>query len=252
MNKQTIGFDRELQLSWLDLTAGLAQEGIDIQQIRPKLQDILANEIPGSEACRKTVTLLTRLWIRVPTEHQILQSEALNLLANVLPEERLWLHWGMSMLAYPFFFKVASTVGHLLKLQGEFESTQVRQRIRESWGQRTTLDRAINRVIQTYLIWDVLQQTTKPRVYQAVQIRKTENKALAVWFMESIIQAIRQSSNQKDRQIPLTELIQSSAIFPFDLTPHIITLRRSDNFYISHQGLDMEMVSSKKSPPSDY
>lgn len=243
MNKQAIGFDRELQLSWLDLTAGLAQEELDVQRIRPKLQDLLADEVPGSEACRKTVTLLTRLWVRVPAEHQALQSEALDLLASVLPEERLWLHWGMSILAYPFFYDVAGTVGHLLKLQGEFESTQVHQRMRESWGQRTTLDRAINRVIQTYVIWDVLQQTTKPRVYQASPVRQTANSDLALWFMESIILGIRQSSNQEDRQIPLNELVQSSAIFPFDLTPHVVPLRRSDRFAISYQGLDMEMVA---------
>lgn len=242
MNKQTIGFDRELQLSWLDLTARLAQEELNVQQIRSKLQELLADEVPGSEACRKTVTLLTRLWIRIPVEHQTLQTEALELLADVLPEERLWLHWGMSMLAYPFFYSVADTVGHLLKLQGEFEALQVRQRMREIWGQRTTLDRAINRVIQTYLSWGVLQQTNKPRVYQPTQIRQTQNSDLALWFMESILRAIRQADNQDDRQLPLVELVQSPAIFLFDLTPHIIDLRMSNRFEISHQGLDMEMV----------
>lgn len=243
MKKQIIGFDRELYLAWLDLTAGLAQEKLEAQQIRQKLHHQLADEIPGQAARRNTVALLTRLWVRVPTEHQALQSEALTLLVNILPEERLWLHWGMSMLAYPFFHDIAGTIGRLLKLQGEFESLQVRQRMRESWGQRTTLDRAINRVIQTYLIWDVIRETSESRVYQTTLVRRTTNSALTLWFLECIIHSTRQASGQEDRQLPLTELIQSPAIFPFDLTPHIATLRRSDRFEISHQGLDMEMVA---------
>jgi hypothetical protein len=71
MHKGRIGFDRELNLSWLDLTAGLVQEGLDVDQTRQELTTRLANEIPGKEACRKTVTVLTRIWSRVPQEHQI-------------------------------------------------------------------------------------------------------------------------------------------------------------------------------------
>lgn len=244
MDKQTIGFDRELSLSWLDLTAGLTQAGSDLYSIRTKLMSQLAAEVPGTEACRKTVTLLTRLWVRVPAEHQALQSEALALLPVILPEERLWLHWGMSLLAYPFFHDVASMVGQLLRLQAEFESLQVRQRMRERWGQRTTLDRAINRVIQTFTNWNVITPTeSERRVYQAAPFRQTANSVLALWFMACAIQSIRQATAQPDQHLPLPQLIQSPAIFPFDLTAHLITLRHSERFQISHQGLNLEMIA---------
>lgn len=244
MNKQTIGFDRELKLPWLDLTAGLAQAGSDIASIRTKLMSQLAAEIPGIEACRKTVTLLTRLWVRVPAEHQALQSEAMALLPVVLPGERLWLHWGMSLLAYPFFHDVAGTVGYLFRLQGEFDSLQVRQRMRERWGQRTTLDRAISRVIQTFTDWQVATPSgVESRVYQSVPFRQTSNTALVLWFMECAIQGTRQTTGQYDQHLSLSQLIQSPAIFPFDLTHHLVTLRRSERFQISHQGLNLEMIA---------
>lgn len=244
MKKQTIGFDRQLTLPWLDLAAGLAQEGLDKEQVRQTLLARLAGEISGKEACQKTTTVLTRIWVRVPTEHQALQSEALAILPTLLPEERLWLHWGMSMLAYPFFCDVAGTIGRLLQLQGEFELKQVRRRMHESWGQRTTLNRAIRRVLQTFVAWDIIQQTdTERRVYQATSVRQTANSALALWFMECVIQSTRQATGQNDRQLPLAELIRSSITFPFDLAPHVTTLRRSDRFEVSRQGLDLEMVS---------
>jgi hypothetical protein len=244
MDKQTIGFDRELSLPWLDLTAGLAQAGYDLSLIRTKLLSQLAAEIPGAEACRKTVTLLTRLWVRIPTEYQALQTEALALLPVILPEERLWLHWGMALLAYPFFHDVASMVGQLLRLQAEFESVQVRQRIRERWGQRTTLDRAINRAVQTFTDWHVIIPSgSESRIYYAAPFRQTGNSALALWFMACAIQGIGQASARYDQHLPLSQLIQSPAIFPFDLTPHLAMLRRSERFQISHQGLNLEMIA---------
>lgn len=244
MIKQTIGFDRELDLSWLDLTAGLTTEEADIETVRQKLRDKLAPEIPGAEACRKTVTLLTRLWVRVPSEHQQLQAEALDLLPRVLPSERLWLHWGMSLLAYPFFRDVATVTGQLLKLQGEFEPLQVRRRMREGWGQRTTLDRAINRLIQTLELWGVIEEI-KPttRIYHSSPAQQTEDRSLALWLMSCVFYSIKDTLDYNSPSLPLSEVIQTFAIFPFDLTSHILTLRQSDRFKVSRQGVDLEMVS---------
>ncbi|MCB0153532.1 MAG: hypothetical protein KDF65_01960 [Anaerolineae bacterium] len=244
LNKKTIGFDRELNLSWLDLTAGLLQETSDGSSIRQTLTSRLTDEIPGKEACRKTVTLLTRIWVRVPPEYQMLQSEALTLLPLVLPKERLWLHWGMSMLAYPFFYDVAATVGRLLKLQTEFTSTQVQRRMREAWGERTTVERAVSRLLKTLAAWQVITEATaESHTYLLSTPRHTTNEKLVLWFMECLMWSSRQANERQDLQLPLFELIQSPAMFPFELTPHLATLRRSSRFEISHQGLDLEMVA---------
>ena len=235
MDNQRIGFDRELDLNWLDLTAGLVLEGLDIQPIRQELLERLADEIRGEKARKNTITVLTRVWVRVPEEHQALHSEALALLPQISSEDRLWLHWGMSLLAYPFFHDVAITVGRLLNLQGEFESTQVLRRMRESWGHRTTLERAVQRLLRTFVNWNVTH-TMPPanHMYQATPPRQTSDSALALWFLECLLSG---------RQLPLPELIQSPAAFPFDMTDHIVTVRRSERFEVSRQGLDLEMVA---------
>lgn len=244
MKKQFIGFDRELNLSWLDLTAGMVQTGLDLQQIRRRLQTRLESEITGPEACQKTITLLTRLWVRVPAEHQSLHAEALSLLPNVLPAERLWLHWGMTLLAYPFFYEVAATVGQLLRLQGEFESLQIRQRMREKWGQRSTMDRAILRVIQTFLAWNVIQPINpERRIFGPVTPCQTTDQRLSLWFIESLIRSIYQVKEEDNAQLLFGGLIQSPAIFPFDLITHLTTIRQSKRFEISHQGMDLEMIT---------
>jgi hypothetical protein len=62
--------------------------------------------------------------------------------------------------------------------------------------------------------------------------------------MECILHSSQDPRANNDRQFPLAELVQSTAAFPFDLTPHLATIRRSDRFEISRQGLNLEMVSS--------
>jgi hypothetical protein len=259
MNNRTIGFDRELSLNWLDLTAGLIlsqreafAEGysenatIDGPQIRQVLLGRLAGEIPGEKACRNTITVLTRIWIRVPEAHRALQDEALALLPRVLPEERLWLHWGMCLLAYPFFRDVAAIIGRLLALQGRFDSAQVLRRMRESWGQRTTLDRAVPRALQTLVAWGVNRELPAVRhVYEATPPRSTTNTALALWFMECVLRSILGANLHNDGQLPLAELIQSPTAFPFELAAHRVALRRSNRFEVSRQGLDLEMVTPR-------
>lgn len=244
MNKQIIGFDRELQLAWLDLTAGLAQEHTNVQTIRQRLQNQLAAEIPGQEACRKTITLLTRLWVRVPPEHRSLQTEAFQLLPALSPPERLMLHWGLSLLAYPFFFDVVSIIGNLLNLQGQFESSQVRRRLQESWGQRTTLDRAANRVIQTLVMWAVVTPSSQPRSgYHRGKVINTDNSRLGLWVLECTLRGFQQSViNGGMAAVPLTTLIKTPATFPFEMTHHATDVRQSTRFEVNYQGLNLEYV----------
>ena len=79
--------------------------------------------------------------------------------------------------------------------------------------------------------------------YRATALRQTTDEKLALWFIECLIWSNRQANGRNDLQLPLLDLIQSPAIFPFELTSHIITLRRSTRFEISRQGLDLEMVT---------
>jgi hypothetical protein len=232
-----IGFDRRLQLNWLDATVGLFQESLDPGVVADHLRQKLEREITGVEARRKTITVLLRIWVNVSTEDEHLRDEALRLAANMDLEERLWLHWGMSLLAYPFFRDVAATVGQLSRLQGIFSQAQVQRRMIENWGQRTTLQRATRRLLRTFVDWSVLQDTDVRGSYSIASPRQTENRALALWFLNCALQ-----TNEAE-QIPLREFGQVSYIFPFNLLPFINDVRHSERFEVTHQGLDLEMVA---------
>lgn len=235
-----IGFDPEIGLSWLDLTAGSVSDGLDAPHDRQELTHRLAGEIPAQEARRKTVTVLARIWARAPQEHRQLHTEALAVLLGVPPVDRPWLHWGMSLPAYPFFHDVASTVGRLLDLQGQFEASRVLRRMREAWGQRTTAERALHRLIGTFAAWGVICATSpNHHAYTIARPCQTSNSALALWFLECVLRTARgaqqglSATYHDNPQLPIGELVRSPAAFPFRLSDHVTAMRHSDRFEIT-------------------
>jgi len=231
-----IGFDRKLELAWLDATVGECQKTDDAVRIAARLDEFLAGEIAGPEARRKTITVLTRIWVRVPQEHHHLRAEALELAGQVRPAERLWLHWGLALLAYPFFRDVAAVVGRLSELQQIFTLSQVQRRLVEGWGQRTTLEHAARRTVRTLVLWEVLADADAPGHYTLMPRQHTDNETLALWFLAAVLQARGQA------EMPLHELLRAPEAVAFELLPYAGAVRRAERFAVSRQGLDVEMV----------
>jgi len=62
--RKPIGFDRKIQLGWLDATAGWAAEGLSPREIRNRLDEVLAGKVAGSgshSARGKTKTVLLHI-----------------------------------------------------------------------------------------------------------------------------------------------------------------------------------------------
>jgi len=234
---QIIGFDRRLRLDWLDATVGLCQDGLEPRPMAEHLQRRLKREITGDVARRKTITVLLRLWAKVPPEDTRMRDEGLRLANQTGADGRLWLHWGMALLAYPFFRDVATIVGRLARLQGTFSHAQVQRRMIENWGQRTTLQRAVQRLLRTFVDWDVMRDTDVRGSYDVAPPRRTEDWSLALWLLDCALQA------NEAEQVPLRELGQLLYTFPFDLLAFIGGVHRSERFEVTHQGLDLEMVA---------
>ncbi len=232
-----IGFDRKVQLNWLDYTIGLCQDDLASSVLAERLDSRLSGEIAGSEARRKTIIVLRRIWANVPTEQRSLQDEALDMASRISSEERLWLHWGMSLLAYPFFRDVAATVGQLGRLQGVFSQAQVQRRMVEGWGQRTTLERATRRLLRTFVEWQVLLDAGVRGSYNLAPAQQTGNRDLALWLMDCALRA------NEAEQVPLRDIERLPYNFPFELTAFVGELQRSKRFETSRQGLDLEMVA---------
>jgi hypothetical protein len=227
---QMIGFDRPLKLDWLDATAGITRETDDIEQIRSYLHEYLAESHPNHAARKKTITVLTRVWSRIPESDRSHRERAFALLPGLNQADRVWLHWGMCLLAYPFFRDVVRTVGYSLRYYGSFSKQEVIQRMSETWGERATVPRAAQRVIESLNNWDVtIRCKGKGRCGCAAHLA-TSNKDVEIWLLKVALCA-----NPID-SLPVDQIRTLPETFPFSCSLPIPDILESGEFVVSQVG----------------
>lgn len=211
MAPDRIGFDRLIRLRWLDRAALLAAELREPDALHQAMLAQLAGELPGVDARRKTANVLTRIWWRVPEEHVPLRDEALAQMVACTPEERLLFHWGMCLLAYPIFRDVAATVGRLSRLQGAFRQVQVVSRISAEWGNRSTLETAVPRIVRSFVDWGALVVAEEKGAYRVGTQIALARRGMASWLLTTV-----QTARASD--LPRIELLHAPEMFVFRIS----------------------------------
>ena len=236
---ETIGFDRKVELSWLDAVASKVAAGATEEEVRAYLWRLLKGAVAGEgphSARGKTVTVLAHIWSQVPEEARALRDRAARLLPEVPPEHRMALHWAMALATYPFFADVATAVGRLLVLQENVALAQVTRRLVELWGERTTMVRAAQRVVRSMVQWGVLKDTAERGVYERAGPPMEPGGPLAQLLLEALLLGVSSDG------MPVDQAIQHPALFPFRLDLAAHDLRRAARFHIHRQGLDVDVV----------
>jgi hypothetical protein len=181
-----IGFDRYVPRHWLDAALAAAVGEAD----RTAVVSLLADEIVGVEARSKTMIILNRIWL---SPHPTLVSFAAAGIAicEAKPDiNRLPLHWGMALASHPFFATVADTIGKLLKLHGEFTSLQINRRLKEQLGDRASVLRATEAVLQTLVEWGAIREAAgRKRTFLPGPEIPVKSTALSLWLIESCLLA---------------------------------------------------------------
>lgn len=243
MNRRfEVGFSQRIQLEWLELTANLFLAGYTRREIQTALDEFLLDKLSvGSDSKSsgrsKTISILSKIWVTVPTKLAPLRDEALELLLSTPKEQHIAIHWGMTMAVYPFFGVVAEHVGRLSRLQGSFAAGSIQRRIKEKLGERETVSRATQRVLRCFVDWGVLQDTKEIGIYQPASILIIDNRKLAAWLIEAAFVASDSSSQA------LSVISQAPALFPFivnSISPRDFDSNQRVEFF--HQGMDERMV----------
>jgi len=233
-----VGFDRKIRLSWLEAVAGWTASGMPDAEIRTKLDLLLEGEVTGKEARKKTKTVLLRTWLLPSEKLRALRDQGLSLLSRTSESERLALHWGMVCSSHPVVWETASVVGRLLRLQGEASLSQVRARIVATYGERSTVVRASQRILRSFSDWHVLEEMLEKGVYRASGAHRLESPELISWLIEASLL----SSGQKTRVLPT--LLSSPSLFPFDISLSGKELSdRNPRIVLYRQGRNEELVS---------
>jgi hypothetical protein len=244
MNRRAnIGFDRRIDLEWLDAAAGKAATGASANEIREYIWDLLDGVVSGSvhgSARQKTTTVLHHIWGDVPEPARALRERALAQVNKCTPEERLALHWAMMVGTYPMFTDAASAVGRLLTLQGQFTLAHLTRRLVQVWGERSTIERAGQRIVRSMVQWGVLRDTETHGVYEAVPRRKKIGPVVGTVLIEALL------IDAEEASVPLDQLTGHAANFPFDLNMNASHVRAVSHLRVHRQGLDSDFVELKE------
>lgn len=123
--------------------------------------------------------------------------------------QRAPLHWGMVCANYPVVWEVALVVGRLLGLQGTISLAQSRRRIVETYGERSTLVRASQRIMRSFVDWGVLKEAPEKGIYIAAPASPVSDESLTIWLVEAVLRATNSELGV------LSSVLGSPALFPF-------------------------------------
>lgn len=229
----TIGFDRPLQLDWLDLVASRLAETGDVVRARADARALVSTTVAGGDspqnAAGKTMTVLNRIWLSVPEDAASVRDAAAAQLVQLGPVDRLAVHWAMCELAYPFYRDAASVTGRTLALSDTTTLSVVRGRLVESWGSRGTMAAAVQRILKMWDRWGVLRAVDGRGTYQSVPPQAITAHAT------KLIAEIRVRA-ESTHALDLDDLQRAPDLFPFVLADLASAIRGSEQVQLNREG----------------
>ena len=222
----TIGFDRYVPRHWLDgaLAVAAGEAG------RDSIVAMLKREIEGIEARSKTMVILNRMWL---TPHPTLvefSRAGVEIYRGNKGVDTFALHWGMALASHPFLAAIVDNIGRLLKLHGEFTAMQVNRRLKEQLGDRASILRATEAVLQTLTEWQVIVEATdRKRCFLAGNRLARTTPPMSLWLLEAYL---RTSGKSLHLNAP------TNLAFPIEF----LAIRESD--LASHSRLTLTVTDS--------
>jgi hypothetical protein len=231
-----VGISQKIKRAWLDVALDRISQDTKEKELRSLLDSHLREELPGKESRAKASGIVLRIWSGVDVQNIEIRHRALALLPRISGQERIWLHWGMTALAYPFFRDVAEIVGRMLTLQDDISTAQVQSRLTATWGDRNTSKEAAQKLITSLVDWEVLRGTSAKGHFLLARKMTTAVTDLQLWLIEAMLAA------SASDEIEAQQLLRLPELFPFSVTVSVGDLRKHEGFNIHRQGLDMDMV----------
>ena len=236
---KNIGFRRNIYLAWMDAAAAFSADSDDPRLLRERLDPVVGEKIKGSESRRMALDVLVNIWAKSAETHPTIRNEAVRLFgSSAQVSDRLWLHYGMTLLAYDFFRRGVIAIGQLSRYQDGITAKEIKQRLTAEMGQLGSIKEAADRIMFSLRDWGILVDTDQRFVYRAQRQQFTASTtALEAWLLAAVLTA------HPAEELPFTDLLRLPELFPFRFSITVDDLRRAPRFEVHRQGLGWDMVS---------
>ena len=181
---KTVGYACSIRLQWLKKAIQLLEENLDEATYKQELNEYLSFEIDSPTRLRKTREILMNIWVYENEVNSKLRDEAISIIQD-MPKYALVVHWCMMMASYPVFVDMCKLIGRLSEFQDEISLSQIKQRLYDEWGERTTLYHSIDKLISTLKELNLLS-SDRPGKYKIVK-HAVRNNRVSVFMIYAMM-----------------------------------------------------------------
>ncbi len=151
--------------------------------------------------------------------------------------DRVWLHYGLTLVAYPFFRDAAAAIGQVARFGDPVLTGVIKQRLAATRGEMGSIDKATERVVFSLRDWGLLVDADRRSTYRPVEPRlSVEDRDVESWLLACVLHA------HPAEEIPFADLIRLPETFPFRLAVGLDDIRRSPHLAVQRQGSGWDMV----------
>lgn len=225
-------FDRFIRYEWAEFALSEALQKNTASHIKP----YLISQGVAPQSARRTANVLSNMWFPKDPLYQKFSEKALSILPSLSQRDHLVLHWGMSLCIFPIFRHTAKTIGSLSRIQEVITKQEVISRILGEYSNQVTIKRSIERTIQTFFNWGVLEP--RDRGFAKSPPIVLSNPVLIEWLFQSVI------LQSPERYLPVQDLIRAAEIFPFEIQMPVLLVYENPAFSIHRDANGEEIIGT--------
>jgi hypothetical protein len=151
-------------------------------------------------------------------------------------DERLWLHYGMTLVCYPVFRYCVTAIGQYSRTTETITRNMIKDRLAGEYGHLGGLDRSVERINASLLDWGILTSTDQKKYYKIIKRNFTADKDLQKWFLLCVLNA------HPSDGLPFNDLINLPETFPFNITLGLDSILQDKRFEVNRQGGGLNIV----------
>lgn len=229
-----VGFDQKLLLHQLDYTA-IQSKQYQRSEMYDVLDGYLRKDIKGAKSRKNAITMLMKIWYLIDDELVSMRDELLKEFHHFTEGERLFVHWGLTCIAYPFFRDIAFEFGRHFQLQEEVSSKTIRKRIKDLYGDKVRVEVATTAVLTTMKSWEVIVPTEKT-FYKENDKIEISNPLLQTFLIKVLLKSL-------DHHALYVDMIENHPIFfPFQYSLNVFKLREREELTFHYEGMNQLVV----------
>lgn len=226
---KTVGFLKPVKADWLNLTVKELKEGKDKEEIRKSLKEYISNFYESKDTVRKAAAVLMNTWVDIDDENKNLRDLALSLFDNADEDEKIALHYGLMIAAFPIFYDVVFLIGKILYIDENFKIDYIKKRIYEKWGERQTVRYSIDRIIMSLKEWGLIENE-KIGVYKIGKKIYINNDEIKAFLISSYLKVSERS------YVDINEINNIYSLFPFVLDMNLSDIKKNNILSINNIG----------------